>query len=144
MAQNLLRFLSNLAVSPEKMASYLENPDAAMQQAELTAEESAALKSRDSAKVYASLVGRAAPGEPVSASLVKSHSTSDPGHKPPLICAVIECPPLVCAVEPEALQSSVVQLEIASSALVCVAIPNGKLVCVALPEEQSLSFRTHK
>jgi hypothetical protein len=58
----LKNFLSELAVSPEKLASYQQNPDAAMKEAGLDADECAALKSGDPARVYASLSGQSASG----------------------------------------------------------------------------------
>ena len=62
MPGKLTNFLSELAVSPERLASYQKNPDAAMKEAGLDADEIAALKSGDPAKVYASLSGQSAAG----------------------------------------------------------------------------------
>src|SRR5271166_5903924 len=62
MPGKLTNFLSELAVSPEKLASYQQNPDAAMKEAGLDADECAALKSGDPARVYASLSGQSASG----------------------------------------------------------------------------------
>jgi hypothetical protein len=62
MPGKLQNFLSELAVSPEKLASYQKNPDAAMKEAGLDADEIAALKSGDPARVYASLAGPTASG----------------------------------------------------------------------------------
>jgi hypothetical protein len=62
MPGKLKNFLSELAVSPEKLASYQQNPDAAMKEAGLDADECAALKSGDPARVYASLSGQSASG----------------------------------------------------------------------------------
>jgi hypothetical protein len=61
MPRNLMSFLTELAVSPEKHANYLKNQDEAMKQAGLDADECAALKSGDSAKIYATLSGLSAP-----------------------------------------------------------------------------------
>jgi len=62
MPGKLTNFLSELAVSPEKLASYQKNPDAAMKKAGLDADEIAALKSGDPAKVHASLSGQSVSG----------------------------------------------------------------------------------
>jgi len=62
MPGKLKNFLSELAVSPEKLASYQKNPDEAMKAAGLDADECAALKSGDPATVYASLSGQSAAG----------------------------------------------------------------------------------
>jgi hypothetical protein len=62
MPETLKNFLSELAVSPEKLANYQQNPDAAMKAAGLTADECAALKSGDAARVYACLSGQSASG----------------------------------------------------------------------------------
>jgi hypothetical protein len=60
MAGKLQNFLSELAVSPEKLSRYQQTPDAAMKEAGLDADECAALKSGDPARVYASLAGQSA------------------------------------------------------------------------------------
>ena len=62
MPGKLTNFLSELAVSPERLASYQKNPDDAMKEAGLDADECAALKSGDPARVYASLSGQSASG----------------------------------------------------------------------------------
>src|SRR5579863_4566055 len=62
MPGKLKNFLSELAVSPEKLANYQQNPDAAMKEAGLDADECAALKSGDPARVSASLSGQSASG----------------------------------------------------------------------------------
>jgi hypothetical protein len=64
MSERLKNFLSEIAVDAAKLGRYLENPDAAMKEAGLDADESAALKSGDPAKVYASLSGQAATTPP--------------------------------------------------------------------------------
>ena len=64
MPGKLTNFLSELAVSPEKLASYQRNPDASMKEAGLDADEIAAMKSGDPAKVYACLSGQSASGGP--------------------------------------------------------------------------------
>src|ERR1700756_2227912 len=61
MPEKLKKFLSGLAVSPEKLANYQRNPDAAMKEAGLDPDESAALKSGDPARVYACLSGQSSP-----------------------------------------------------------------------------------
>jgi hypothetical protein len=66
MSEGLKNFLSEIAVDAAKLGRYLENPDAAMKEAGLDADECAALKSGDPARVYASLSGQAAPPQPAS------------------------------------------------------------------------------
>ena len=88
MSQNLMKFLSELAVSPEKHTSYLENPDETMKQAGLDADESAALKSGDPARVNAILSRQVGSTEPAAGDPT-SHG---PGTLP--TCVVkIETPP---------------------------------------------------
>lgn len=70
MPGKLTNFLSELAVNPEKLANYQKNPDAAMKDAGLDADECAALKSGDPARVYASLSGQSAPAGAAGANCI--------------------------------------------------------------------------
>jgi hypothetical protein len=85
MAQNLMSFLVELAVSPEKLAVYHANPDEAMKEAGLNAEECSALKSGDPAMVSASLWLKGKPPGPYPIFIVTL----------PPICVVV--PPICVA-----------------------------------------------
>ncbi len=110
MPHNLMSFLVELAVSPERLAVYEANPDGAMKEAGLNAEECSALKSKDPAKVYASLfapvasakhpVAPAKCGSLVPADAVCIAMPPDCVVVPP-ICIAIRLAEAVCVVQPQ-------------------------------------------
>ncbi len=111
MRQNLMSFLSELAVSPEKLARYQENPDEAMKEAGLNADERTALKSGDPAKVYASLLAQSASKKPsagpancVSAAPADAVCVALPADcvVVPPVCIAIRLAEAVCVVQPQA------------------------------------------
>ena len=100
MPQNLKSFLSELAVAPEKLARYLDNPDEAIREAGLDAEEFSALKSGDPAKVYASLSGQSSPAETTPQPLASQANLAS--GVPLLVTATQLQPPTVCVLQPQA------------------------------------------
>jgi hypothetical protein len=110
MPQNLMSFLSDLAVSPEKLARYQENPDEAMQEAGLNADERTALKSGDPAKVYASILAQSASKKPstgpancASAAPADAVCVALPADcvVVPPVCIAIRLADAVCVVQPQ-------------------------------------------
>jgi hypothetical protein len=100
MPQDLKGFLSELAVSPEKLTHYLKSPDEAMKEAGLNAEECAALKSKDPARVSAMLAGEPGSGghRPIclvqvpSDFAVQRHYVQAHGVKPPPPICLVQVP----------------------------------------------------
>ena len=111
MPHSLMSFLVELAVSPERLAVYEANPDEAIKEAGLNAEECLALKSKDPAKVWASLfahvaspkhpVGPTIYGRPVQADAVCIALPPDCVVVPP-VCIAIRLAEAVCVVQPQA------------------------------------------
>jgi hypothetical protein len=147
MSEKLKNFLSELAVAPEKLASYLQNPDAVMKQAGLDTDECTALKSGDPAKVYASLSGQIAPGQTGASQVMPqaniiygapSHGTlvSATQPQPNIIYAAQPQTGIIYAAQP---QANIIYAAQPQTGIIYAAQPQANIIYAAQPASQEAS-----
>ena len=145
MSRNLINFLSQLAVSPEKFAHYQKNPDEALKEAGLDPDECEALKSRDPIKVSARLSGQSAAAQPTAECAPSQPNVEfcaqvpiawtaypQPAHS---VCAVYAQPAhSVCAVYPQPAHSVCAAYPQPAHSVCAVYAQPAHSVCAVYPQ----------